>query len=188
MNFEEIETAIASAVRIGVGSTLDVGWDHRTNRWRDAAHVRLRLQSMTPIGDPEKRYRDVGGDMRERTYGVRRLVVQVQCETQAQAASAGAHYLADRVLAGLGSSFAEDALAQAEVGSARVFSPPREVSYRDEQSRWRSAVVFELAFNTHSVFEYSEADIGHIRQAELSGTFEDANTEEYGPVMIPEDA
>jgi hypothetical protein len=183
MLFEEVEDAISDAIKIGLGSSFDVGWDRRESRYRDGAHVRLRAQALIPIGRTEKRSRSIGGDLRERTYGVRRLVVQVQCEAQDQALGESAHYYADRVIAALATTRAEALLHAAELGCARMLSAPRAVPYPDEQGRWRSAVMFEVAFNTHSSFEDEEENIGHIRQVELMGDIDP--TGDMGPDLIP---
>lgn len=168
MELASIETAVIAACRVGLGDSFDVGWDYQAARMRDASHVRLRPQSIQTVGRDERRYGDADEDgMLERVYGVRRLVIQVLCESQAQSLANNAHAISDTLRSSLESTAAQNLLGDAGLGRARL-SNPRDVTYYDDSDRRRSAVVFDMTFNAVTVS--AERLIGWIQTVTIDGT------------------
>lgn len=178
-----VQTAIPEAIKLILGDQgFDVDWGPKTARWRDGGrHVLLSVQNRTRIGTDEKRYAEGADpdDVVERVYGVRRLVVQVQVETDDQDLDANASELGDVIATGLSRTDVLAVLEAAGLGNPRV-QPQQRGDYRDEHGDTRSGVVFEIWFNTHRT--HVGATIPRIRAAEVGGEIEDGPT--VGPVEV----
>lgn len=178
MDWNEIQTRIPEAVRTILGDAFDVGWKDRASRWRNPSHVLLSVLDTPARGRDERRYTAEGpDDVRERVYGVRRLVVQFEVEHQAQSLGESAQATAEALRAGLHRSDVADILEAAGLGVA-IVQPGRTVNYPDDSGRWRSVVLFDVFFNAH--VSHTGPLVPVIKQIEFSGAVEN------GPDMGPE--
>ena len=149
MNWADVQTALVDVTRLALDdASYDVGWADREARWRAASHVRLSVLSNAPNGQDERRYTDEAGDLRERVYGNRRLVISFRCETTDQDLESSALAAADNIAAGLRQSDVEALLDAAGIGLARIENP-RVISAPDGKGAIRSVVVLDVRFNAH---------------------------------------
>lgn len=179
-----VQTALPAAIQLILGDQgLDVAWGAKTARWRDSGrHVLLSVVGRPRIGTDERRYAAAvdPDDVTERVYGVRRLVIQVQVETDDQDLDASASELGDVIATGFARSDVLDLLWAEGVGNPRP-QPQQRGDYRDDHGDTRSAVVFEIWFNTSRT--HTGATIPRLRAAEVSGEIADGGPP-IGPVTV----
>ena len=149
-DWASIQTAIPAAVRQVLGDTFDCGWLRRDARWRSAAHCTLRVVSRRITGRTENRLLDNGDKtFTERAYTPAVTTVQFTFEAQDQDLLESAIPLAEQVATALRRSDVYDILCAAGLGIATV-GQLNVVDYVDDSGRWRTAVAFDVEFNTFS--------------------------------------
>lgn len=126
-------------------------WEGQPTGWQSDSLVRLALVSLEVVGRDELRQSCPDPTQIDyRVYGVRRFVVQFTVETQSQALATSALVGAEKLAASLAQCPTTcDNLAAAEIATGQV-RPMKVMDYCDCDGRKRSAVVFEVFFNTHS--------------------------------------
>lgn len=179
-----IQTALPAVIRLILGDeSADVTWKNREAGFRADSNVRLSIVSRPRRGVDETRYADpaVDGSMVERVYGVRRLTVQVQVETQDQDYTASAADRAETIRTGFHRSDVEALLDAEDLGGVQT-QDVRVVDYKDAHGRWRSAAVFEVWFNTHTTHVGPTVDT--VGSVEVTGT---VDAVAQAPVTVDED-
>lgn len=175
-----VHTVLPAAIRLVLGAEYDVGWRTREARYRADNHVLLSIVSRARKGHDETRYGAlVDGSATERIYGVRRLVIQVQCETQDQDVESSAYAVAEDLRTGLHRSDVEALLDTEHLGGLQTMDV-RVIDYRDPSGRWRSAAVFEMWLNTHTT--HTAGDVPMVASVEVTG---DVGDRETGPGLVP---
>ena len=161
----DLPAVVTSALATWTGA-VSVHWKGLPQAWRELAQVKLSLRGMQNRGRDETRQTEVGDQVQQRQYGVRRLVLQIECETQDQNLAASAVAMAELLRTRIQG---EDLIALLQdmdlaVASVRPFV---HVEMHDEQERARSYAAFEIFLTTSTSVDSLLVDY----VAAVSGTY-----------------
>ena len=176
MQWATIETALPTEIERITGLS-PVRWSGQPSGWSPSRFVELSLVSLTAIGRDELRSScPTPETIQYRVYGIRRFVVQVKIDSQSQGLASNALSLAETLMASLWRCPATcDALALAEISVGRL-GAARVADYCDCDGRLRSAVMFDVFFNTNVSVECGT--VPTVAKVEYTGIVTDAEGNE----------